>query len=92
MIGGGGAGRVGAKSRKLGAGGLGAGLFGIIIVVGDWPGLKLVMTLAGGPVGMGGGARGFSKLPSWFWGNRGLAGGEITPVMGEYWPGLEEPT
>lgn len=28
-------------------------------------------------VGIGGGARGFSKLPSWFCGNLGLRGGEM---------------
>lgn len=39
-------------------------------------------------MGIGGGARGFSKLPSWFWGNRGLAGGDMTPGMGEYALGL----
>jgi len=30
--------------------------------------------------GMGGGALGFSKLPSWFCGKRGLAGGDIMGV------------
>lgn len=48
----------------------------------------LVMALAGGLLGIGGGALGFSKLPSWFWGNRGLAGGDMTPVIGEYAFGL----
>lgn len=44
--------------------------------------------LADGLFGIGGGARGFSKLPSWFCGKRGLAGGEMTPAMGEYADGL----
>ena len=29
------------------------------------------------PAGIGGGALGFSKLPSWFCGNLGLEGGDI---------------
>ena len=48
----------------------------------------LFMELADGLFGIGGGARGFSKLPSWFCGNRGLAGGEMTPFIGEYADGL----
>lgn len=38
--------------------------------------------------GIGGGARGFSKLPSWFWGKRGEAGGLRTDV---YPPGVAAP-
>jgi hypothetical protein len=83
FMGGGGAGRVGAISRKLVAGGLGAGRFGII-KAGKGPGRRAPGAIGGDPTGIGGGARGFSKLPSWFCGNRGLAGGEMTPAIGEY--------
>lgn len=38
--------------------------------------------VAGTALGIGGGALGFSKLPSWFCGNRGLDGGEVSAVNG----------
>lgn len=59
-------------------GAFGAGLLGIIPFKGG-----LFNGFAGAPLGMGGGARGFSKLPSWFCGNLGLAGGEIIAPPGE---------
>lgn len=62
MIGGGGAGRVGARSRIFCTGGFGGGRFGIMI--GGALDFTLINELAGGPFGIGGGARGFSKLPS----------------------------
>lgn len=37
---------------------------------------------AEGPRGIGGGARGFSKLPSWFCGKRGLVGGDVRAEVG----------
>lgn len=63
-----------------GPGGLGAGRLGIrlllprecFIAVGFGPGVLR---------GIGGGARGFSKLPSEFCGNRGLSGGLIIGVV-----------
>ena len=58
-------------------GGLGAGRLGIRLrsLAGRGPGLP----------GTGGGARGFSKLPSWLTvGNLGLAGGLIRGDMGLY--------
>lgn len=64
FIGGGGAGRTGAKSRRFCVGGFGAGLLGIMRA-GEGAGLEPI-ALAGRPFGIGGGARGFSKLPSWF--------------------------
>lgn len=60
------------------AGGLGAGLTGIIPLREG-----LFIAILGGPLGGGGAGRGFSKLPSWFCGNLGLAGGEIIPAIGE---------
>ena len=78
-IGGGGAGRTGARSRRLGRGGFGGARCGIMM--GGIAGLA--NALADGLFGMGGAARGFSKLPSWFCGNLGLAGGDMMPVFGE---------
>jgi hypothetical protein len=65
-------------------GGFGAGLLGIMPLI---CGL-LMAVVTGGPRGIGGGARGFSKLLSWFWGNRGLWGGEMIEVPC-CWKGLE---
>lgn len=61
-------------------GALGAALFGTKLLC-DSPrvpcigGLDKLFLIT---LGIGGGARGFSKLPSWFCGNLGLDGGEIT--------------
>lgn len=85
VVGVGGGGRAGIM---LGVGGFGAGRLGII------PFMELELLFAvstGGPLGIGGGARGFSKLPSWFCGNLGLCGGdnaedgnaaEVVPAIG----------
>lgn len=72
----GGAARSGIRFGDVTAppGGLGAGLWGIILTPTDH-GVDV-------RCGIGGGARGFSKLASWFDGNRGLAGGLRSGLMG----------
>jgi hypothetical protein len=67
----GGCGAGGAAREGSIPGGLGAGLLGMRLRSLSWP------------LGTGGAARGFSKLPSWLtWGNLGLAGGLIMGEMG----------
>lgn len=75
--GGAGAGLDGARIGGACEGGLGAGLLGIR--TGGAGPFAVVKPLVDAPLGMGGGALGFSKLPSWFCGKRGLAGGDIMP-------------
>lgn len=75
-VGGAGAGRWGGVMVGAEVGGFGAGLLGSMPFA---DGLLMLPTeLAGKPLGMGGGARGFSKLCSWFCGKRGLCGGDST--------------
>lgn len=69
------AGTGGAALAGAGTGGLGAGRLGIIPLLLLSLGWKLEFM-----PGTGGGARGFSKLVSWFDGKRGLAGGLIIGV------------
>ena len=57
-------------------GGLGAGRFGVRLVIGGGGG-EVGDVMADAERGMGGGALGFSKLSSPLRGNRGLAGGLI---------------
>lgn len=70
LYGAGGAALVGSEIGALGAGRLGIRLS----FAGSGPGPF---------IGTGGGALGFSKLPSWLtWGNRGLAGGLMSGDRG----------
>ena len=87
-----------AIGASLETGGCGAGLTGTRLVMGTdggfgagriWTRLVIDDEMVGderfGLVaarGIGGGARGFSKLPSWFCGKRGLTGGDVTAVSG----------
>lgn len=61
-------------------GGFGAARLGMRLVID--PDTLGDIAPGGPPRGIGGGARGFSKLLSWFCGNLGLAGGEIMPIAG----------
>jgi len=85
-LGAGGAGRLGMRLTDCAtAGGFGAGLFGMRLPF-VWAGFGEAIPGDVIPRGMGGGARGFSKLSRSFRGKRGLWGGLMRgcsePVLG----------
>lgn len=80
VVGGCGAGREGTRPAPA-PGGFGAARVGTREPAGA------AAAAAGAARGIGGGARGFSKLPSWFCGKRGLVEGEVTAATG-LWVGL----
>lgn len=75
VVGGCGAGREGTRLPPA-PGGFGAARVGTREPAGA------AAVAAGAARGIGGGARGFSKLPSWFCGKRGLVEGEVTVATG----------